>query len=261
VSPNPPSQYATERNLRARQRLWEEQRPRFDIVSWVLDVAGLGSVKGQRVLDAGCGNGMYLHALRRRGILAVGCDLSEGMLAAAGPHLRLVHADVTRLPFATSAFDVVLAPHMLYHVVDRRGAVAEMRRVLKAGGSCVVVTNGRSHVRALHDIVENAVRVATPDWQMRSPPTEAFSLENGEAQLRVAFERVDCVRPQGVTPVRLTDAAIAADYVASIADHHEHETGRPWHEVVEAVRNTVQREIDAKGAFDVSSDIGAFICA
>ena len=56
VSLNPPSQYATESNLRARQRLWEQQRPKFDIVGWVLEVAGLGPTTHQRVLDVGCGN-------------------------------------------------------------------------------------------------------------------------------------------------------------------------------------------------------------
>lgn len=261
VSLNPPNQYATDSNLRARQRLWEEQRPPFDIIAWVLDVAGLGSATDERVLDVGCGNGMYLSELRRGGIHAVGCDLSPGMLAASAPHPHLVNADVTRLPFASSYFQVVLAPHMLYHVADRPLAAAEMRRVLRAGGRCVVVTNGQHHMRSLRELVETAVRVATPSWQMRNPSTHAFSLHNGKEQLQDAFEHVECIRPAGVAPVRLTDAAVAADYVASVADHYERETSRPWHDVVEDVRTAVQQEIDANGAFVVSGETGAFICS
>ena len=68
MSLNPPSQYATESNLRARQRLWEQQRPKFDIVGWVLEVAGLGPTTHQRVLDVGCGNGMYLRELKNASI-------------------------------------------------------------------------------------------------------------------------------------------------------------------------------------------------
>jgi len=108
---NPPSQYADERNLRARQRFWEHQEPVFDIVGWVLDLAGLSP--GMRVLDAGCGNGLYLRGLAARGVLAAGCDLSMGMLRSAG-HPAVVNADVSALPGRDGAFDVVLAIHMLY---------------------------------------------------------------------------------------------------------------------------------------------------
>jgi hypothetical protein len=95
---------------------------------------------------------------------------------------------------------------------------------------------------------------------MRSPATHAFSLDNGEAQLRVAFDTVGCVRAEGVVPVRLTDAAIAADYVASVADHYQHETHRPWDEIVDYVRRAVEQEIDANGVFTVTGETGAFVC-
>lgn len=260
MSLNPPTQYATDLNLLARQRLWEEQRPPFDLVSWVLDLAGLSPGTPARVLDVGCGNGVYLRQLRVRGIDAVGCDLSRGMLAAAAPHPMLVNADVTALPVSSSAFDVVLAPHMLYHVADRAVAASEMRRVLRSGGRCVVITNGRDHMRSLRALVESAVRASTPNWEMRNPSTHAFSLDNGEGQLRTAFERVTCIRPSDVAPVALTDASVAADYVASVRDHYQSETERPWDEVVEDVRAAVQSEIDASGAFVVRGESGAFIC-
>ena len=46
VELNPPGQYADDRNLQARQRLWQGQVPCFDIAGWVLDLAGL--TPGQR---------------------------------------------------------------------------------------------------------------------------------------------------------------------------------------------------------------------
>lgn len=261
MSLNPPTQYATDVNLRARQRLWEAQRPPFDIVAWALDLAGLDSPGDHRVLDVGCGNGAYLRAMRDRGVDAIGCDLSPGMLAAAAPHPQLVNADVTALPFPASTFDVVLAPHMLYHVADRQKAARQMRRVLSPGGRCVVLTNGKEHMRALRELVEAAVRVATPGWEMRNPSTHAFSLENGHEQLGAVFQSVECVRPSGVSPVALDDPSIAADYVASVADHYQPETSRPWREVVEDVGAAVQREIKAKGAFIIRGETGAFICS
>lgn len=229
-------------------------------MSWVLDAAGLRSGATDRVLDVGCGNGVYLTEMRVRGIDGVGCDLSQGMLDAAAPHQKLVNADATAFPFSPSAFDVVLAPHMLYHVTDRKAAVLEMRRVLRSGGRCLVVTNGRDHMRSLRALVESAVRVATPGWEMRNPSTHAFSLENGEEQLRTGFQHVTSIRPRGVAPVVLTDSSIAADYVASVGDHYQPQTTRSWDEIAEDVRRSVQREIDASGTFVVRGQSGAFVC-
>src|SRR5580704_2516194 len=189
---NPPGQYADDRHLHARQRLWRGQVPSFDVAAWVLDLAGLRA--GTRVLDVGCGNGVYLRALRARRIRAVGCDRSPGMLHAAA-HPALVNADVTVLPVRDGAFGVVLAAHLLDLVPDRGTAIRELRRVLAPGGTCVAVTNGAQHLRSLRDLIERAVRV---------------------------------------------DAAVAADYVSSLADHYQPQVARPWTGIAEDVRGQVQ---------------------
>jgi ubiquinone/menaquinone biosynthesis C-methylase UbiE len=130
----------------------------------VLDLAD--PAPGQRVLDLGCGNGSYLRALSRRRIEAVvGCDVSFGMLQAAAP-ATTVRADASACPFSDGAFDVVLAPHMLYHVQDRGLAVREARRVLAVGGVFVEVTNGAGHIRSLRACVEAAVAPSTLAWAM-----------------------------------------------------------------------------------------------
>lgn len=255
MSLNPPTQYVDDGNLRARQRLWELQDPPFDIVGWCLDLAGVAP--GDRVVDVGCGNGAHLRGLRARGADAVGVDLSSGMLRSAAPHPLLVNGDVQALPLRRGAADVVLAPHMLYHVPDRTAAAHELRRVLRPGGTCVVITNGAEHNRALRQAVEAAVGGG---WRMRSPSTHAFSMENGAAQLAVAFGSVTAVRPAGVAPVEVVDPAVVADYVASAGDHYEDDVERPWAEVVAGVRRAVAEVIERDGAFVVRSDVGAFVC-
>ena len=253
---NPSAQYADDQNLAARQRFWRAESPYFDIVGWVLGLAGLTA--GIRMLDTGCGNGMYLRAAAGRGARVAGCDLSMGMLRSAA-HPASFRADVARLPIRDSSFDVVLAVHMLYHVPDRETAISELRRVLAAGGVCVAVTNGARHTRSLRSLVERVAGSGSPGWRMQSA-THAFTAENAAAQLQVAFGSVTCVRPSAQPPVMIRDAGLAADYVASLASHHQDEVARPWPDVVEDVRRQVQAVIDADGAFITSGDLAAFVC-
>jgi SAM-dependent methyltransferase len=254
---NPPGQYADDRNLRARQRLWRCQVPFFDIAAWVLDLAGLAP--GMRVLDAGCGNGLYLRALRERRVNAVGCDLSLGMLRGV-THSALVNADVTALPVRDGAFDVVLAAHMLDLVPDRRTAARELRRVLAPGGTCVAVTNGARHLRSLRALIERAAWVNRSGWQIPAPTRGTFTVDNAAAQLGVAFQEVTCVRPSGAGPVVIKDASVAADYVASLADHYQAQITRPWSEVAEDVCEQVQAVIDTESEFRTAGDVAAFVC-
>ena len=253
---NPPGQYADDRNLRARQRLWQHQSPFFDIAGWVVSLAGLAP--GLRVLDVGCGNGEYLRALAGHPVQAAGCDLSMGMLRSAAQR-GLLNADVAALPLRDGTFDVVLAVHMLYHVPDRRAAIGELRRVLAPGGVCIAVTNGGQHLRSLRSLVERSVRTTAPGWRMR-PATHAFTAENAAAQLGAAFDSVTRVRPAGEAPVIIRDATVAADYVASWASFYQDQIARPWPEVVQDVRGDVQAVIEQDGAFVVSGDLAAFVC-
>jgi len=257
VTLNPPAQYADDRNLRARQRLWQHQNPYLDIVGWVLDLAGVAP--GLRVLDVGCGNGAYLQALRDRHAAAVGVDLSPGMLRAAG-HREVLNADVVALPMRDASFDIVLAPHMLYHVANRAQAIRELRRVLVPRGRLVAVTNGAQHLRSLRDVVERAAGGGQARWRLPSPATDGFSAANAADQLSLAFGLVTCVRPDVTAPVIITDAGVAADYVASLAALYADQAPRPWADIVADVRCSVQRIIDTQGAFRISGDPAAFVC-
>src|SRR5687768_7666446 len=110
---------------------------------WALDhVAWRGS---EVALDVGCGPGTYDAALTRRARTVVGLDLSPGMLgrpggpADASPGVSHGVADAQALPVRDAGVDVVLAAHMLYHVPDVARALAEARRVLRPGGTALLV--------------------------------------------------------------------------------------------------------------------------
>lgn len=255
MAPESSSQYQTDSNLRARQTLWStsKREPPLALYPWVLELAGLRG--GERILDVGCGNGEYLALVD-----AIGIDISLGMLASARGRARgpLVCGDAEKLPFVESAFDVVLAPHMLYHVANRRAAVHELRRVLRRTGTCVAVTNGEENHREMVELVEEVVGHG---WRWRRLAVSGFSLENGAAQLRVGFEvveRVDC--PPNAFLV--TDVDALAAYLASVGDLYESEvaTWMTWAHVVEECRQRAARIVEADGAFRISTSIGAFVC-
>ena len=256
---NPPSQYATDRNLAARQRLWSTSRrvPEFDLFSWVLDLAGITQGQTQSVLDVGCGNGSYERALVGRGHAGqrVAIDLSPGMLPRV-TDAAVVQADVQALPFADRCFDLVLAPHMLYHVPDIGLAVREIRRVLHPDGLFVAVTNSVSNLQELRALVEAAVGT---DWSMLRPADQRFSMENGGELLSPAFDsvvRVECP----LSDLLVTDVDALADYVASVADHYEAQVDVPWTEVVRRVHDLARAAVATHDPLKFSTGAGAFIC-
>ena len=131
--------------------------------------------------------------------------------------------------------------------------------MLRPGGVAVAVTNATDHTLELRQVVEHAARPSTPGWEMRNASTDAFTLENGAAQLAVAFDDVEVLRAEAV-PVRTTDAGIVADYVSSLADFHAGEVAVPWADVVEHVRTAVERIVALDGVFEIRSGAGAFVC-
>ncbi|QSB06519.1 class I SAM-dependent methyltransferase [Natronoglycomyces albus] len=104
------------------------------------------------ILDVGCGNGTYLHPLRRRFPQAntVGLDISKGILQDI-EQPKLV-ANASALPFSNGSFDVVIAMHMLYHVENIDRAIEEAIRVLAPGGKFIASTNSAKDKSELNDL-------------------------------------------------------------------------------------------------------------
>ncbi|HUB42848.1 MAG TPA: class I SAM-dependent methyltransferase [Streptosporangiaceae bacterium] len=105
-----------------------------------------GDVTGRRILDAGCGSGPLFAALRDRGAIVTGIDKSSGTLELArrrlGIEADLQVADLANpLPFADGAFDDVIASLVLHYLEDWEPALAELRRVLTAGGRLIVAVD------------------------------------------------------------------------------------------------------------------------
>lgn len=101
--------------------------------------------EGERVLDVGSGNGIFvrdmLEAVGESGHVC-GVDGAEPMISMASalcPRGRFLQGDATDLPVKDSSFDVVTASQLLCFVSDGDGALSEMYRVLKPGGRLAIL--------------------------------------------------------------------------------------------------------------------------
>lgn len=105
--------------------------------------AMLGDVRGQQVLDLGCGTGRHALWLSNAGAVVTAVDFSAGMLAEAqrkpgAEAIRfLVHDLHQPLPF-DGEFDLVVSGLVLEHLHDLDGFFREVRRALKPGGRAVI---------------------------------------------------------------------------------------------------------------------------
>ncbi|MET9881707.1 methyltransferase domain-containing protein [Streptomyces sp. NPDC006430] len=149
----------------ARAADWDRKFPE-DGPAFATAVAEFGLRPGDRVLDAGCGTGRALPALRAAvgptGTV-LGADLTPQMLAAAQRSGRdaegtLLLADVARLPLRDRALDAVFAAGLIAHLPDPAANLSELARVVRPGGRLALFHPiGRAALAARHG------RALTPD--------------------------------------------------------------------------------------------------
>jgi SAM-dependent methyltransferase len=92
------------------------------------------SGEGRTLLDIAGGTGNYAEVMTARGFRPVVVDLEVAMLDRARDKVGLVVAgDAVRLPFRNESFDAAMLVSALHLMRDRRGALAEARRVIREG--------------------------------------------------------------------------------------------------------------------------------
>ena len=101
------------------------------------------------VLEIGPGPGLLLEKIAGRHPLAIGFDLSPGMLREAQRRLRrahrrtrLVRGDATHLPFASTSLDGIATTFAFSAIPDGLATMHEMARILRPGGVLALVDAG-----------------------------------------------------------------------------------------------------------------------
>jgi SAM-dependent methyltransferase len=177
----------------------------------ILLIEAAGIVKGQRVLDLGCGPGNISALLARTGATVVGVDLAVCMVEAArssSPGIEFYEANAEDLPFEDSCFEAVVACYVLHHLARPDVALRECYRVLVPGGRLAFV----------HPQDQQSMNIFFSAWEEHNtagrlphgPLSQWTGVEQFEELLvRAGFTSVE-VEPRDL-PLRLRDIAPILD--------------------------------------------------
>jgi ubiquinone/menaquinone biosynthesis C-methylase UbiE len=167
------------------------------------------------VVDVGAGTGNVAIKLAMSGRFdrIIAADISEGMLAqarasaqAAGCSIETVQTDMARLPFEDESIDLVVGCAVLHHLPDPVAFMAEVKRVLKPGGSCIFIgepsTWGKRIIETLKLPLVSANRVyklvsGRPgiQWEHDNIDVHTFSISD-VMRMTVSYQNVRLV-PEG----------------------------------------------------------------
>jgi ubiquinone/menaquinone biosynthesis C-methylase UbiE len=115
----------------------------------------IGKVRGQAILDVGCGTGHLSQSLARNNLL-VGVDISLEMLVyARRKGLAVVQSSGKKLPFEAASFELVIANNVIQSIQAGGPFINELGRVTKPGGRLIVTTpNGQNSSLAFFRVIE-----------------------------------------------------------------------------------------------------------
>jgi SAM-dependent methyltransferase len=241
--------YADPTKLKTRMAVYEYQKPRHDLRTHVNEF--LADIDGP-ILDAGCGAGAYTRSLRAThpDQLVVAADLSAGMAAAGGAPATVV--DVTALPFADGSFGAATALHMLYHLPSPADGIAELKRVLRPGGTLVISTNAlgdKAELRQVHSDAAADVGFALS----HDGPAARFNLDEAETVAQRYFATVYRRDLESTVTVPIPDPVVA--FIDST---------RAWYgdgtDVIAHVQRRVEEVIAREGAFRFRTHSGFLVC-
>lgn len=112
-----------------------------------------GERLGGRVLENGCGVGMYVRHLKPHCGLLVGLEYDFERAREAQQHApHITNAAGEYLPFPAESFSAILSHEVLEHVQDDRLAVEEMVRVLQPGGRAIIFVPNRGYPFETHGV-------------------------------------------------------------------------------------------------------------
>jgi SAM-dependent methyltransferase len=188
------------RSAERHGRLWGSRAPdwaateELQTPTYEEAIRRVGISPGARVLDIGCGSGMFLRLAADRGARVFGLDASEALVALARERVPSADArvgDMERLPFEDDAFDLVTGFNSFFFADDMVAALREARRVAKPGAPVLIQVWGRPE-RCDLDAMKHAARPfrePQPDAPAPPPLWQAGVLEGLAAEAGLVAEQ------------------------------------------------------------------------
>jgi ubiquinone/menaquinone biosynthesis C-methylase UbiE len=128
----------------------EVESRRYGLEPHIAEVVGFERWAGADVLEAGCGIATDGIRFVRANACYTGLDFSPMALSLArrrlefeGRAARFVQGSVVHLPFADASFDLVYSNGVIHHVPETGSAISEFHRVLRPGGTAIVMVYHR----------------------------------------------------------------------------------------------------------------------
>jgi SAM-dependent methyltransferase len=165
-------------------------------VNLVLEAELRRVVPGARVLDIGCGTGVYLRRFKELGLVPVGLEPAPGMLETArrtNPGIEIVQGVASTLPFADGTFDFInaLEVYRYLHLSETRLSFAECRRVLRPGGIFFATLVNRWALDGFFIFQRVRQLYRRAEFNRRHPHCEFFTPAEARHELSAAgFENV-----------------------------------------------------------------------
>ncbi|MGI9098520.1 MAG: class I SAM-dependent methyltransferase [Solirubrobacteraceae bacterium] len=188
----------------ARPRAWaaseELQAPTYREA-----IARIGVQAGSRVLDVGCGTGMFLRLVADRGAAPYGLDASDALLQLARervPEADLRAGDMQFLPYEEDCFDLVCGFNAFFFAADMVAALREAGRVVRRGGPVLIQVWGRPE-RCDLEAMKAIMRPFLPAPPPNAPAATALWKPGVLEEMVVAA---------GMTPRSAFDLAYAFEY-------------------------------------------------
>ena len=134
----------------------------------MVDLAGTDII-GKRVLDIATGGGHTALAFAKAGAEVTATDLTPKMLGAAeafvageGYPMTFTQAAAEALPFESASFDIVTCRIAAHHFADPKAFLRESARLLKAGGTFMLVDNIAPTPSELARVMNHIEKVRDP---------------------------------------------------------------------------------------------------